>query len=92
MQTGKHGCLKTRNLVHAQARDALAVGAGATVLGYLKGEAGTWDAIVRAYHSKGARRSRVECIWLFAAECSEGTYCSVSFVIAISCLCCSINA
>ena len=37
----------------AQARDALAVGAGKTVLGYLKGDAGVWDTIVRAYQSKG---------------------------------------
>ena len=36
-------------------RDALAVGAGKTVLGYLKGEAGVWDAILRAYKSKGDR-------------------------------------
>ena len=48
--TGNCKRLKT---VHVQARDALAVGAGKTVLGYLKGEAGTWDAIVRAYQSKG---------------------------------------
>lgn len=50
-----HGEFEKLNALHAQARDALAVGAGKTVLGYLKGEAGTWDAIVRAYQSKGAR-------------------------------------
>jgi hypothetical protein len=48
------GCLGLPSRVRGrQVRDALAVGAGKTVLGYLKGEAGVWDAIVRAYKSKG---------------------------------------
>ena len=57
------------NPAHAQARDALADGAGKTVLGYLKGEAGTWDAVVRAYQSKGDRIPPTQSTRLFRAAC-----------------------